>query len=68
MYFELNLTISALLLCSDNFPDARLIEQREVTSELDKIVPGECLHTMVQYLCKNKLESLRFQLAFSQLT
>lgn len=68
MYFELNMTVSALLLCSNNFPDVRLPEQREVTSELDKIVQGECLHTLVQYLCKDKLESLRFQLAFSQLT
>uniref|UniRef100_A0A3Q3ENI8 Extracellular matrix protein 1b n=1 Tax=Labrus bergylta TaxID=56723 RepID=A0A3Q3ENI8_9LABR len=49
------------------FPDEHMIEQREVTFDLDKIMQGECIHIPVQYLCRDQLEAQMYTVAFSQL-
>lgn len=51
----------SLSLCLYNFPDGRMLEQRDVTFDLDKFMQGE-------YRCKDQLAFQQFGVAFGQLT
>ncbi len=62
------ITLCGLSLSVYNVPDEHIIEQREVTFDIDKIMQGAYIHILVQYLCKDQLGSQMFRVAFGQLS